>query len=122
MFVKKKNIKLKIVSEQFDIADELVASLTDPDGYIGSFTDELESKMKANAKKKDEGKPEVMEMTTDAEISDDGERIEVSYEETELTGMEGSRTAVSFKKDDIGLVAMMRDGMVRTALVFEEAR
>ena len=119
--MKKKNIKLKIISEQFDIADELFTTLVGADGYLSSFDDNVEEKI-APKDKKDKPESEIMEMTTDAVITDDGERIEIPYEETELTGMDGSRTAVSYKKDDTGLVAMMRDGAVRTALVFEEGR
>lgn len=46
----------------------------------------------------------------------------LSYEETELTGMEGSDTQVSFLRSQPGLVSMLRSGAVNTALVFEEGR
>ncbi len=117
--MKKKDVKLKIVSEQFDISDELFASLVGEDGYLGSFDDEVDQKLGKPVK--DENS-DTIEMTTDAVMTDDGERIEISYEETELTGMKGSKTSVSFKKDEPGLVAMLRDGTVYTALVFEEGR
>ena len=45
-----------------------------------------------------------------------------SYEETELSGMEGSVTSVSFCDKDPGVVTMMRDGTVKTVLVFEEGK
>ena len=49
-------------------------------------------------------------------------RLEISYEETELTGMAGSTTAVSFEEGAPGLVTMIREGSVNTVLVFEENR
>ncbi len=50
------------------------------------------------------------------------DRIEVIYDETELTGMEGSTTTISFSKDDPGVVTMLRCGSVSTALIFEEGK
>ncbi len=110
--MKKKNIKLKIVSEQFDVSDELFATLTGadiPDDEKDEIPDE-------------DNTSDTIEMVTDATVKDDGERIEISYDETELTGMKGATTSVSFKKSEPGLVTMLRGGTVRTALVFEEGK
>lgn len=52
-------------------------------------------------------------------VSEDG-RITLSYDETELTGMEGSTTQVSFSEDTPELLTMLRSGTVRAALVFEQ--
>ena len=60
---------------------------------------------------------EVMELERD----EDG-RISLSYDETELTGMEGSTTTVTFAEDDPGTVTMLRFGSVTTTLVFEQER
>ncbi len=64
----------------------------------------------------------LIEVTTDARLSFDGERIAISYAESELTGMEGSETTVSFDPKEPGLVTMMRGGTVFTMLVFEAGR
>ena len=47
---------------------------------------------------------------------------ELTYEESEITGMEGSRTSVIFDLDSPGLVSMIRNGTVSTALVFERGK
>ena len=52
----------------------------------------------------------------------DGNMAEVSFEETALTGMEGSRTAVSFDMRSPEIVTMLRTGSVSTALVFEKGK
>ena len=66
--------------------------------------------------------PETVEINTvGRSVRKDG-RVEISYEETEVTGMEGSTTAVSFLEADSGIVTMIRDGAVSTALVFEEGK
>lgn len=53
---------------------------------------------------------------------DDGTRVTIRYRESELSGMDGSTTSVSFHKNDKRLITMLRDGNVKTALVFEEGR
>ena len=52
-------------------------------------------------------------------ISPNG-RVTLSYLETDLSGMEGSKTSVVFDKNNDQLITMMRSGGVNTALVFEE--
>ena len=46
-------------------------------------------------------------------------KVTLSYDETELSGMEGTKTSVVFDKGNESLVTMMRQGSVNTALVFE---
>ena len=64
--------------------------------------------------------PERMEMMLEGSYRDDGERVTITYKESELSGMEGATTTLSYHKNNPGLVTMLRDGSVRTALVFEE--
>ncbi len=45
--------------------------------------------------------------------------VSVSYDETELTGMEGARSTVTYRTADRGLVTMIRSGMVSTAMTFK---
>lgn len=49
-------------------------------------------------------------------------RIEIEYFETELTGMNGACTCISFDEQNPELVTMIRTGSVATALVFEEGK
>ncbi len=66
--------------------------------------------------------PEKMEMKTIGKFSVRDGRAEVSYEESEATGMEGSSTSVSFDMTCPGIVTMVRKGMVSCALVFERGK
>lgn len=66
--------------------------------------------------------PETVEICTVGRLCDADGRFDVSYEETEVTGMEGSSTSVSFLPKESGIVTMLRDGAVSTALVFEEGK
>lgn len=63
-----------------------------------------------------------VEMYSEGELYVSDERVIIAYEETELTGMEGSQTQVRFERNDPNLVVMMRNGTVNTVLVFEEGK
>jgi uncharacterized beta-barrel protein YwiB (DUF1934 family) len=52
-------------------------------------------------------------------LTDDG-RAEIAYEESEATGMSGSKTTVSFDTSHPEIITMTRTGMVSTTLVFEK--
>ncbi len=69
-----------------------------------------------------DAEPETVEINTVGRMCEDGGRVEISYEETEATGMDGSSTAVSFVKGQEGLITMLREGAVSTALVFESGK
>ena len=63
---------------------------------------------------------DVMELTTAALMDFDADgRCTIRYKESELSGMEGSVTSVSYRKSEPSLISMLRDGSVKTALVFE---
>lgn len=66
--------------------------------------------------------PERMQIKTVGRYVIDGDRCEISYDESDVTGMEGSVTAISFDTSDSGVVTMSRTGSVSTALVFENGK
>ena len=69
----------------------------------------------------DEGESTI-ELNSEGILSIDDKRASISYDESELTGMEGSTTEVGFDLDNAGLVTMMRHGSVSTVLVFEKGK
>ena len=66
--------------------------------------------------------PEPTEMLMEGRLVTNSTRVELMYEESELTGMEGSVTSIGFDRNNPSLISMMRTGTVRTALTFEEGR
>ena len=66
--------------------------------------------------------PETIEMMMEGSYHDDGTRISISYREGELSGMENCKTTLHFQKNDPALISMVRDGTVRTALIFEAGK
>ena len=102
-------VRIKIKSVLY----EVTASLFSDDG------DEEEALERA-LPVEDEIEPEELLISSIGRLKREDGRFEVSYDETEATGMEGSVTSVSFAEDQPGIISMMRSGSVSTALVFEE--
>ena len=75
----------------------------------------------ANLAEPDEGEVETCEFYTEGDlvISADGQ-FSLSYDESELTGMEGAVTSVNFDLSEPTLVTLMRSGAYRMAMVFEQ--
>ena len=66
--------------------------------------------------------PDEIIINTEGILKIEDGRFEVSYKESEATGMEGATTSVSFAEDQPEIVSMIRSGSVSTALVFEERK
>lgn len=68
----------------------------------------------------DEDEHESVQFYTEGEMTVDGAgNLSLSYDESDLTGMEGAVTSVNFNLSDVGLVTLMRSGAYRMAMVFE---
>ena len=62
----------------------------------------------------------IMTITPDGGFSEEpSHTVAISYDETELTGMAGARSTITYRTADRGLVTMLRTGMVSTALTFK---
>ena len=62
---------------------------------------------------------QTLSVTAEGSYYDDGNRVQISYREGELSGMEGTRTTLAFHKNDPQVLTLTRDGAVRTTLRFE---
>lgn len=86
-------------------------------GIIEAFGDEMELTTALDEE------DTLLEIRTQGVLSrDEDGRISLSYDETELTGMEGSTTTVTFAENAPETVTMLRYGSVTTTLVFEQER
>ena len=70
----------------------------------------------------EDSEPEKSEFFAVGKLVETENRLEIVYEESVLTGMEGSVTSIGFAKDEPGIVSMVRRGFVDTTLVFEEGK
>jgi uncharacterized beta-barrel protein YwiB (DUF1934 family) len=69
--------------------------------------------------KYDGAEEDTIELVTEGQLSDRGEEgLTLSYQESELTGMEGTLT--SFQVEKNGRVTLMRSGGINSQMVFEE--
>lgn len=104
---------------------ELAASLFERDGEDdGELVEEEvgEADIASMLSKMFDGMPEPDEMMMEGRLVTNDTRVELIYEESELTGMEGSVTAIGFHRNNPALVSMLRSGPVRSALTFEEGK
>ena len=116
--MEQKEIRMKIRSVRYDVEASFFSLMSEEEADGALFAE--------IALQEGEGNPfdeeEKIEINTIGVWSDNGKRIEISYEESEASGMEGSRTAICFEKNEEGLVSMIRTGAVSTALVFEQGK
>ena len=103
-----KEIKIKIRSELYEVEASMFS-----DEDIDFFETEPP---------KDTPEADILEINSMGTFTDDGERISISYNETEATGMEGSITCISFLKSSPEILTMTRDGLVSATLVFEDGK
>lgn len=68
----------------------------------------------------DKEEPEVTELVTEGTLipGEDG-RFTLRYQESELTGLEGTNTTIAV---ETGRVTILREGQVNSQMVFEEGR
>ena len=63
--------------------------------------------------------PDVVELVTEGRLAREGDSYTLSYQESELTGLEGTLTTIQV---DGGQVTLMRVGEFNSQLVFQEGR
>lgn len=109
-----KRVKLKIKSLRYEVDGSLFVKLVEEalnefedSGFDDSLIEDGE---------------EAIELSTEGYMRIENGRVTLGYDETEITGMEGSTTSVFFDENDQGLISMHRDGAVTTALVFERGK
>ncbi len=66
--------------------------------------------------------PQTIRINTLGTMTIENGRVEIGYEETQATGMDGSTTTVTYMLDQPEIVSMIREGTVSTALVFEAGK
>lgn len=110
----KKSIRIKLTSLREATNDHFFGQiLGDEVDEFDEFEDDISEEQEIEGP---------IEMFSEGELYITDERVIIAYDESELTGMEGSHTQVRFERSQDGLVTMMRHGSVSTILVFEEGK
>lgn len=63
--------------------------------------------------------PEVTELLTEGTMTTDGGGVTLVYQESELTGLEGTMTTIQVEPES---VTILREGEVNSQMVFQEGR
>ena len=100
-------VKIRITSVSYEVEASL---FTDEDDIAGEPVPVPENQ------------PRAMEISLFGKKTEKDGRVEIIYAEDDSTGLEGSETAVSYARDNSGVVTMIREGAVATALVFEAGK
>lgn len=112
-----KKARIFLRSERFGVAaqlfEDMLAGMTEADAFVEGVFDPLQT---------DDDEPQDMEMYSDARLRLTDDMFSLSYEETALTGMEGTSSQLSFIRSQPHLLTMIRSGSVSTALVFEPGK
>lgn len=113
------------VSPEEELLLGIMTDSASPDGYYVKPASPVGPEAKAFGGKGDaEEGGENMQLFTEGCMSqmqdvDQGfTTVVIAYDESEITGMEGSHSTIIFRTDDDGLVHMIRSGSVSTALTF----
>ncbi len=109
-----RNIKMKIRSLRYDVEASFFSDLVD------EAANEIDLDVTDAGHSFDE--EDAIELSTEGVMKVDENKIELVYEESELTGMEGSTTTVYFELGNPGFVTIYRTGSVSTSLVFEKGK
>ena len=104
----KRNVNITISTSRIEVPEELFDDAASP---TDAPFDCLHTRM-----------PEPTHLMVEGRLVTSPSRVELVYEEGELSGMEGSVTSVGFERNNPGLVSMIRTGTVETALIFEQGK
>ena len=106
----KRNVMISISTSRIEIADQLFdqenGETLEPDFEALSY----------------EEMPEPTELLLEGRLITGRDRVELVWEEGELSGMEGSTAVIGFDRATPGVVSMIRSGTVATAMVFESGK
>lgn len=114
-----KEIKIKISSKQFELSKALMDSIFNSMEDDEDTDDTYNTDGIAVDSADEENSSDLLELTTEGYLRIDENRVEIIYSESELTGMEGANTNISFDRNNPTLITMLRGGSVTTAMVFE---
>lgn len=126
-----KKVMIKIISKCEELSDEIFDSCFGDSNFEEGDFDAIDYALEAalehvadvkpnfggeKAAEEDDGE---MEICTEGRMRITGDRVSVTYDETEMTGMEGTKTMVGFFKSQPDIVTMTRTGTVKSSFTFE---
>ena len=114
-----KKIKIHITSMQSELGETFLSQLFEESDEDFAHSAEAVKEQIESDGVRAEVEGAKMESSTEGTLVIEGGRATVRYDETELTGMAGARSTVTYRTADRGLVSMIRSGPVSTAMTFK---
>ena len=126
-----KKVMIRITSKCDELSDALFDKIVGEGNFEDGDFDDVDYALEAALSEiadvpfdfSDEPKEEeddgTIEIYTEGRLRTTSDQLSITYIESEMTGMEGSKTVISFNKSNPELVSMTRTGQVNTALIFE---
>lgn len=111
----KEYVSVSIVSERSAVKANLFDTAYEKE--IAELADDVDIMVPEQLPEQQEA--ETLEMITQGLVRVRSGRVEIVYDEGELSGMEGSRTTISYAKNEPQTISMIRTGAVSTVLIFE---
>ena len=108
----KQNIRFRINTTYYEVEESLFSGGEEGGQEVGGWY----------GKAATTPEPESMEILSEGVLCEGAERVELSYDEGELTGMEGAQTSIYFRREEPGIVSMSRGGTISTTMVFEQGK
>lgn len=105
--------------EDFDAS---ASDLTDGPGYELPYDFEDAILRRMEEEESPSSSDGMYELTTTAEYTEEDGRVTFTYRESELTGMEGTVTQISFDRKAPRVISLLRSGTVKSAFILEEGR
>ena len=121
MQTENKNVKIKIKSH---VSDLIMSDIYNAARTVDMIDDEINHTYKRNSNHPmeeyfNEAVNDKIEYSTQGTLSMDDKNIIISYEESELMGLDGCETSLYFSKVSPDVITMTRTGSVVSGLVFD---
>lgn len=120
------DVKLKITSVTFDAPAPRgpfgSSDVVYEEGEADFPVDIEDAALRLLSSEADDEGPVRTELVTVGKYSDEGGRVTITYDETELLQMPGTLSQITFRSDEPGLVAIVRTGAVKSMFVLEAGR
>ena len=106
----KRNVMITIATSRIQIGEQLFEQEAGDEGELPIFDLPAEEM------------PEPTELFMEGRLITGRDRVELVWDESELSGMGGSTAVVGFDRATPGMVSMIRSGTVATAMMFEAGK
>lgn len=121
------DVKLKITSVTYEtpfpnVGGKAPSDVVYEEGESDFPVDIEDAALRCLSAEADDDGPLRTEFVTVGKYADEGGRITITYDESEILQTPGTLSQITFRKDEPGLVAIVRTGAIKSMFVLEAGR